>query len=106
MSDIKELRAQLGNLKDLLEEAKLREKQEAIARFKEDVELYEITEEELMCALGFRATKKQRAPAKFYDPSTGLKWSGYGRRPKWLVDKNLDDFLIRGAAKPWWPGEK
>lgn len=28
---------------------------------------------------------------------------GKGPRPNWLVSKNLDDYLIREAPKPWWP---
>ncbi|WP_415864132.1 integrase core domain-containing protein [Burkholderia ubonensis] len=41
--------------------------------------------------------KRQKTPAKYYDPDTGQSWSGKGARPKWLVEKNLDDYLIREA---------
>ncbi|WP_442854999.1 hypothetical protein [Burkholderia sp. MSMB1552] len=29
-----------------------------------------------------------------------------GPRPKWLADKNLDDYRIDRVPKPWWPGEE
>ncbi|WP_080410147.1 H-NS family nucleoid-associated regulatory protein [Burkholderia ubonensis] len=58
----------------------------------ERVVLYGITEDELLRAAGFRKSLKQ--------------WSGFGPRPKWLEGKNLDDYLVERAAKPWWPGEK
>ncbi|WP_311767765.1 H-NS family nucleoid-associated regulatory protein [Burkholderia sp. Bp8963] len=66
---------------------------------------YGITELELLRAAGFVKDKPKKLPAKYYDPSSGKSWTGRGACPKWLAGKNLDDYLIRPAAKPWWPGE-
>ncbi|MDF3081482.1 H-NS histone family protein [Burkholderia sola] len=102
-TDILELQKQLGHLNLLVEEAKQREKQAILAEIGEHVKEYGITEIELLRAAGFIQAKQKKAPAKYYDPDSGRSWSGKGPRPKWLIDKNLDDYLIREAPKPWWP---
>lgn len=102
-SNIRELQQQLGHLNLLVEEAKQREKQAALAEIGNQVKEYGITEIELLRAAGFLKPKRQKAPAKYYDPNSGNSWSGKGPRPRWLVDKNLDDYLVREAPQPWWP---
>lgn len=102
---LQELQAQLRELNVLLADAKRDEKRSALASIGEQVALLGITEEELLTAAGFRKSRKRRAPAKYYDPSSGKEWSGLGPRPKWLEGKNLDDFLVDRTAKAWWPGE-
>ncbi|WP_415750586.1 H-NS family nucleoid-associated regulatory protein [Burkholderia sp. BCC1996] len=62
--------------------------------------------DELLRAAGFGKSRKQRAPAQYYDPSSGNSWTGRGPRPKWLDGKVLKDCLVDRAAKPWWPGEE
>ncbi|WP_175749697.1 H-NS family nucleoid-associated regulatory protein [Burkholderia pyrrocinia] len=100
---IRELQKQLGQLNLLVEETKQQEKQSKLKQIAEDVKQYGITEIELLRAAGFIKAKRQKAPTKYYDPNTGQSWSGKGSRPKWLVDKNLDDYLIREAPQRWWP---
>ncbi|KVE39975.1 H-NS histone family protein [Burkholderia sp. TSV86] len=103
---LQELQAQLRDTNIRLAEAKNDEKRAALAAFKEQVELYNITQDEVMRALGYlKPERKRRAEAKYYDPSSGRSWSGRGPRPKWLEGKELDDYLIDRAPKPWWPGE-
>lgn len=36
--------------------------------------------------------------AKYRDPASGKTWSGLGKRPRWIVGKNFDDFLIDKAV--------
>ncbi|WP_322046731.1 H-NS histone family protein [Paraburkholderia sp. J67] len=104
MPDLKTLRADLGHVNDLLADARAREVAAALARFRDEVELLGITEKEVRRALGY--DRPARAPAKYYDPATGKKWSGKGARPKWLVGKRLEDYAIDAPqAQPWWPGE-
>ncbi|KVV25450.1 histone [Burkholderia ubonensis] len=102
-TNIRELQQQLGHLNLLVEEAKQREKQAALTEIGNQVKEYGITEIELLRAAGFLKAKRQKAPAKYYDPNSGNSWSGKGARPKWLEGKNLDDYLIREAPQPWWP---
>ncbi|MBI0331283.1 H-NS histone family protein [Burkholderia plantarii] len=101
------LEEQLRELDQQIAQAKSEGKQALLANLQEQVQQYGITEDELLRAAGFRQAQKVRkaAPAKYYDPSSGHSWSGRGPRPKWLQGKELDDYLIDRAPKPWWPGE-
>lgn len=104
MSNINQLRAELGRVNELLQSARQREAAQALDTFKEAVELLGITEHEIRAALGYDKVKKKSA-AKYYDPFSGKSWSGRGRVPSWLAGKKLDDYRIERApnAKPWWP---
>ncbi|KVC90616.1 histone [Burkholderia ubonensis] len=106
ITQLQDLQAQLRELNIRLADVKKNERAVYLAAVQEHVALYGITEDELLRAAGFRKSRKQRAPAKYYDPSSGKSWSGHGPRPKWLEGKNLDHFLVERAAKPWWPGEE
>jgi DNA-binding protein H-NS len=105
MSDLKTLRAELGRLNDRLPNARAREVTAVLDRLREDVALLGITEPEIRRALGY--DRPLGAPAKYYDPVKGQKWSGRGPRPKWLAGKRLEDYAI-DAPQPqaWWPGDK
>mgnify|MGYP002480931208 CR=1 FL=1 len=106
MADLNTLRADLGRVNELLADARAREVATVLAQLKEDVALLKITEKEIRVALGYDKVKT-KGPAKYYDPQTGKKWSGKGKRPKWLEGKQLEDYLV-GAPQPqaWWPGEE
>ncbi|KML57070.1 histone [Burkholderia cepacia] len=105
LTDIEALQVQLRELNDHLADAKRKEKRAALDAIRDQVALYGISEDELLSAAGFRKPRKRRAAAKYYDPSSGKEWSGFGPRPKWLEGKNLEDYLVDRAAKAWWPGE-
>ncbi|HDR9202338.1 H-NS histone family protein [Burkholderia vietnamiensis] len=100
---IRELQRQLGQLNLIVEEARQKEKQARLNEIAAHVREFGITEIELLRAAGFVKARKQKAPAKYYDPDTGRAWSGKGARPGWLAGKNLDDYLIRTTPQPWWP---
>lgn len=106
ITELRDLQAQLRELNIQLADVRKEEKQAYLADVQERVALYDITEDELLRAAGFRKSRKSKAQAKYYDPSSGKQWSGFGPRPKWLEGKNLDDYLIERAGKPWWPGEE
>ncbi|WP_408585609.1 hypothetical protein [Paraburkholderia bannensis] len=60
-------------MNELLADALAREVAALLARFRDEVTLLGITEQEVRRALGY--DRPERAPAKYYDPSTGKKWS-------------------------------
>ena len=72
---LQELEAQLRDLNIKLSDAKQKEKQAALAAFKEQVELLGISQQEVLSALGYIVQRKRKAPAKYYDPTTGRSWS-------------------------------
>ncbi len=102
------LEEQLRELDRQIADAKADGKRALLSTLQDQVLEYGISEDELLRAAGFRQPIKlrQAAPAKYYDPSSGNSWSGRGPRPKWLQGKQLDDYLIDRAPKPWWPGEE
>ena len=102
--ELKELQAKLREVNVQIAEARAQERQEWLATVAERVQTLGISQDELLRAAGFM-TPRKRAVAKYYDPSSGKKWSGKGPRPRWLQGKNLDAYLIDQAHKAWWPGE-
>ncbi len=75
-----------------------REKEEKLAMYREMLIADGISLEELIASAS-KAKKSSRAPrpAKYhYIDESGQEhtWTGQGRTPKFLVDKNLNDFLI------------
>ena len=97
MPSYKQLTSQLEKLEAEIAAAREKEVAEAIAEIKAKIEEYGLTAEEL----GFGVTrgkaaaaKKAPLPAKYRNPKTGETWSGRGRTPAWLADKNKDRFLI------------
>ena len=37
--------------------------------------------------------KRKKASPKYFDPISGATWSGRGKRPRWLIDRDPNDFL-------------
>ncbi|WP_345817838.1 H-NS family nucleoid-associated regulatory protein (plasmid) [Paraburkholderia sp. PREW-6R] len=103
MTDIRDLKKQLGHLNLLIAEAKEKEKAAALAAFRLQVEEYGITELELLRGLGFIKMRAKTGGSEYYDPDTGRRWSGKGRMPNWLKGRNPEDYRIVPTAKPWWP---
>ena len=38
---------------------------------------------------------KAKVPATYYDPDSGQSWSGRGKPPRWIEDKDRTQFLIQ-----------
>lgn len=108
-TDLQELQAQLRDINAQLAAAKSIDKRALLGALKDQVQTLGITQEELLVAAGFKKARRARSAAKYYDPSSGRMWSGHGPRPKWLKDKNLDDYRVnrdQPQPKAWWPGEE
>jgi DNA-binding protein H-NS len=92
------------SLKDLLEQHKALEQQLLVARQREaeivladivrTMKQYKISLVELMGSKEKVVDERKPAAAKYRDPETGATWSGRGRAPHWIIDRNRDDFLI------------
>ncbi|HIF9275878.1 H-NS family histone-like protein [Photobacterium damselae] len=79
--------------------AENKEKEEKLAMYREMLIADGIDPEELLNNLESKSTTKKRPsrPAKYrYTDENGEEktWTGQGRTPKFLQDKNLDDYLI------------
>ena len=95
MPGLKELLAQREALQHELEQARQQEADRALREIVAKMREYKISLQEL---IGTRAHARLVPPvanAKYRDPATGATWSGRGRAPQWIADKNRDDFLIQ-----------
>ncbi|WP_052421062.1 hypothetical protein [Paraburkholderia ferrariae] len=76
--ELKLLRAELGRVNDLLADARAREVAAVLARFRDEVALLGITEQEVRRALSY--DQPTRLPAKYYDPVAGTHGRDVYRR--------------------------
>lgn len=79
--------------------AENKEKNEKLAAYREMLLADGIDIDDLLQSMNTKPKESKRAPrpAKYkYTDETGQEktWTGQGRTPKFLVDKNLEDFLI------------
>jgi|GEM_PF-4290373 len=91
-SELAKLLAQQEELAQKIEEARAKEREPIIEQIKALIALHDITLKELgFKAKSAKATKaaagKATLPAR-YQNEDGLTWSGRGRIPLWLKDKN------------------
>jgi DNA-binding protein H-NS len=81
----------------------------AIEDIRQLVKVYEIKADELGYPVPAPAPRRERKPdkrrdrspkgePKYRDPDTQQTWTGAGKPPNWIKDKNYDDFLINPPA--------
>lgn len=66
------------------------ESKQALAEVKQTIAKFKFTDKQVFSETKARA----QAADKYRDPETGKTWSGRGREPKWIKDKNREHFLI------------
>lgn len=76
-------------------------KKDAIADINEKIEFYGITSKDLKLPDNLKPEHKTepkkskgKLPPLYRDPLTGKEWSGHGRQPDWIKDKDVTEFLI------------
>lgn len=112
MSSYKELLAQREKLDSQIQSLMQREKSEGIVKAKKIIDEFGLTASDLFgrkaAAAGKRgrpakkaATKKRvgkkrgKVAPKYKNPSTGETWTGRGKAPRWIVEKDRNNFLIK-----------
>ncbi len=102
-SSYKELLAQRASLEQRIAQARQQEVDAAVTAIRELIAEFDLTVDEVfqgerkrgrIGASTQRATKTV-AP-KYRDPATGQTWTGRGKAPLWIRDKDRDEFLIPG----------
>lgn len=86
--DLHTLQLELQDLNNQLAKIKAAEKKAALATFKEQVAQYDITQQEVLSALGYVQKKRKRTAAKYYDASSGRSWSGRGHGRNGSKERN------------------
>ena len=98
MPTLKELLAQREALQDQLNVARQRQAEIVLAEIVAKMGEYKISLAELMGHNNQVKTTPALAATtgapKYRDAVSGATWSGRGRAPHWIVDKNRDEFLV------------
>lgn len=87
----KDLMAQRAALEAQIEAARKQEVSDVVAKIRTLVQDYGLSAEDIFTAR--RASAGTVAP-KFRDPATGKTWTGRGKPPDWIKDKDRTQFAI------------
>lgn len=96
MPTFKELLAQKNELDKRIEEARIKEREEALSTVKQLVSTFGFTMQQAF-PLPEKASKK--AADRYHDPETGKSWNGLGKPPKWIEGKDRSTYEIKIAAE-------
>ena len=97
MESLQALMQQKEALELKIQQARKEQTAAAVAQCRELIAQYDLTEADLFGGRGrvrVAATGSKVAPKYRRDPATGATWTGRGKPPKWIQDKNRDDYLI------------
>lgn len=96
MSTYKQIQDQIKQLQHQAEELRKKELGNAISQIKSIMAEYGITTADLGMGTKKKSTRP-RAPLapKYRNPTTGETWSGRGKAPKWIDQKNREKYLIK-----------
>lgn len=95
-NDVEALEAERDALDARIKAQRDAEKNEVLVQIKTVMQSFGVTTEDVVNYMGDYKPKRQIAKAvpKYKDPATGVTWSGRGKAPAWIKDKNYADFLI------------
>lgn len=95
MASLQELLKQQQMLAQQIEDARRSEIAEVVTGIRAQVQQYGLTVSDIFPGGGRRRgrTLGKVAP-KYRDPSTGKTWTGRGKAPKWIEDRERAQFLI------------
>lgn len=94
MSSYKALLQQREQLEQQIQQARKAEVSEAVAKVRALVTEYDLTQEDVFPSSKPKATRQAVAP-KYRDPATGATWTGRGKPPLWIADKDRAQFEIK-----------
>ncbi|MCR5868145.1 H-NS family nucleoid-associated regulatory protein [Aquincola sp. J276] len=112
-----DLQAEIQKLQAQADALREEEKAGVVARIREAITAYELTERDLFGTTSRVAAKKRGRPARSagarevaYADGTGNVWGGRGPRPRWLREalqqgKSLEDFATSGRQSPSGSGD-
>ena len=102
-SSYKELLEQRAALEQRIFQARQQEVAAAVSSIRELIAEFDLTVDEVFpnerkrLRMGDVSQRETKTVApKYRDPSTGQTWTGRGKAPVWIRDKNREEFLIPG----------
>lgn len=92
----KELLAQKAELEAKIKEARSTEIASAISLIRETVAEFDLTPEDVFPSARHTQskTKGKTVAPKYRDPATGMTWTGRGKAPVWIANKDREQFAI------------
>ena len=94
MSQYKDLLKQREELEAKIADARNAEIANAIAQVRQLVLDYSLTERDVFGGVRTSSAKGSTVAPKYKDPVTGATWTGRGKPPRWIADKEREQFLI------------
>ena len=96
MTSYKELLKQREDLEQQIQNARKNELADAVAKVRALVTEYELTADDVFPPARARASSSagSKVAPKYRDPATGQTWTGRGKPPKWIADKDREQFAI------------
>ena len=94
MSQYKDLLKQREELEAKIAEARNAEVASAIAQVRQLVLDYSLTERDVFGGVRTSSAKGSTVAPKYKDPVTGATRTGRGKPPRWIADKEREQFLI------------
>lgn len=98
MSSYKELIQQREALEQQIAAARVRETADAIAKVRALIADFDLTSDDIFPSAGkVRGAAKKptgKVAPKYRNPQTGETWTGRGKAPKWIQDKDRAAFVI------------
>ena len=94
-TNYQQLLAEREALDQKINEVRKVERAGAIERIRKEVADFDLTERDIFGGAARPSVRKgTTVPAKYRDPQTGATWTGRGKPPKWISDKDRQQFLI------------
>lgn len=94
MSNYKTLLEQRAELDRQIEAARQGEISSALEKVRALVAEYELTVDDVFGGKKRSSQAGQTVAPKYRDKETGATWTGRGKPPKWIADKNREEYLI------------
>ncbi|MDO5653091.1 MAG: H-NS histone family protein [Brachymonas sp.] len=97
MSELQSLLQEREALENKIRQARQEQLAQAIAACRKLIDEHQLTAADLFGgAKGRRkSTTGIKVAPKYRNPATGDTWTGRGKPPRWIQDKNRDDYLIK-----------
>lgn len=96
MPTYKELLAQRQNLEAQIQAARKTETQDAAAAARQLIAEFGLTQDDVFpSGRAKRSIKGTTVAPKYRDPGSGATWTGRGKAPRWIADKDRSQYEIK-----------
>lgn len=94
MTTYKDLLAQKAALDEQIANARREEITGALATITQLISDYGLSQEDIFPSASRRPSKNGPVAPKYRDPDSGKTWTGRGKPPTWIKDKDRSQFAI------------